>query len=342
MDGQIPDSDNPSDLDIPTGPALNNGTTIRKAVHFKNRNTGLAVFGAVQLIMGCCSLLMVVLLVVLANEPSFGMLADSKTMVPLIGMYVLAGVMLSYLGIGSILAKRWARALTLVLAWMGLVSGVWAIFVMAFWTPELSNQGVTQDAGLFYLLFLIVTGGVLVIVPGLFVLFYRSPHVRDTCQYRNPELSWTDHCPLPVLGLSLLLAFGSVSMLMTSLGVGVIPVFGVFFRGTAGLVVIIGIGLLFAYLALATYKLKKSAWWATLIVYFLFGVSSVVTYSRFTMIEFYQEMGYPEEQLQLLKESEMAVIEYSPLITGLSFLMMLAYIVFVRKHFVADSTGKTA
>ena len=41
-----------------------------------------------------------------------------------------------------------------------------------------------------------------IVVPGILVIFYRSPHVLATGQTRHPSPSWTDACPLPVLGKS--------------------------------------------------------------------------------------------------------------------------------------------
>ena len=49
-----------------------------------------------------------------------------------------------------------------------------------------------------------------VIIPGILILVYSRADVRLTCETRNPLASWTDRCPLPVLGIALL--YGSTLM----------------------------------------------------------------------------------------------------------------------------------
>ena len=34
-----------------------------------------------------------------------------------------------------------------------------------------------------------------IVIPGVAVLFYRSPHVKHTCEVRDPVERWTDRCP---------------------------------------------------------------------------------------------------------------------------------------------------
>ena len=43
---------------------------------------------------------------------------DPKAMIPGLGMYVAAAVVLIWLGIGSIQARRWAWSLTVVFSWL--------------------------------------------------------------------------------------------------------------------------------------------------------------------------------------------------------------------------------
>src|SRR4029079_15914317 len=75
-----------------------------------------------------------------------------------------------------------------------------------------------------------VTFVIYIVIPGIAVLFYRSPHVKHTCDVRDPVARWTDRCPLPVLALCLLQAFSVPVVLLT------IPVYGAVFP-LAGFVV---------------------------------------------------------------------------------------------------------
>jgi hypothetical protein len=59
----------------------------------------------------------------------------------------------------------------------------------------------------------VFNGVVFVLLPAIWTYFYRSPHVKATCEARDPVARWTDACPLPVLGFCLWLLF-SVPMLL--------------------------------------------------------------------------------------------------------------------------------
>ena len=90
----------------------------------------------------------------------------------------------------------------------------------------------------------IVTGAfmacIYILLPAVFLFFYHRASVRATCQRRDPQIRWTDRCPMPVLALSILLAWGAACCLFSMVAYrGVMPLFGVFASGTAGAVVIL-------------------------------------------------------------------------------------------------------
>jgi hypothetical protein len=311
---------------------------------FKDRSTGLIIFGALQIAMGCCCALLILFMLLVL--PSVGAPTNVRMMIPALGVYALSAVLLTTLGVGSILARRWARALTLVAAWMWLVIGVMTMIIMSLWMPNISNLAaqenqVPPEATIFFQVVMLGTMGCMyVAIPGIFVFFYRSAHVKATCEFKNPKLSWTDHCPLPVLALSLLLGIGSVSMIFSLSYGGVVPFFGFLLKGVSGALAIVGITILFAYLAWATYKLKMAAWWTTLVVYLVFGISTVVTFWRISMIEFYRELAFPEEQLELIEKSGMIEAMNMPLMMGASFAVLVGYMLWVRRYFVARSATR--
>jgi hypothetical protein len=184
-------------------------------------------------------------------------------------------------------------------------------------------------------------GCMYLVVPGIFISFYQSAHVKATCEFKDPHVRWTDNCPLPVLALSLLLGFGAASTMIFSVCCGgVIPFFGILLKGVPGALVILGVTLLFAYLAWATYKLKMGAWWTTLAVYGVLGISTIVTFSRINMMEFYREMDVPEQQLELMRKSGMVERMNMPLMMGVSFAVLVAFMLWVRRYFVAGSAAK--
>ncbi len=56
--------------------------------------------------------------------------------------------------------------------------------------------------------------GGMVILPLLFVLFYRSRHVKATCESYHPAPDWSEACPLPLLALSLMFFVGAVTLMV--------------------------------------------------------------------------------------------------------------------------------
>src|ERR1035438_7524559 len=101
---------------------------------YKDRSTGLILFGILTLLLGCLAGLFVPMML-------FGQLAAARTtqvptsfatMLPGMAVYGMLAVALIWLGIGSIQARRWARALLLIFSWSWLLMGIVALIVMGF------------------------------------------------------------------------------------------------------------------------------------------------------------------------------------------------------------------
>ncbi|QDU09410.1 hypothetical protein [Gimesia aquarii] len=311
---------------------------------FKDRSTGLIIFGLLQIFMGgCCALMIPLMLLSLAVAPDVNPQLDTQTLVPAIGIYTLLAVLLIWLGVGSFLARRWARALTLVLAWIWLVIGIMAMIMIAVWMPNLFNMiGQDQKIPPEMLLFMqvVMTGTIgcmYLFLPGIFVLFYQSKHVKATCEMKDPHVRWTDKCPLPVLAMSLMLGYSSLSIFYSASYGFVTPFFGIILKGLSGGLVMLAFSLLAVYLAWATYHLKIVAWWTMLIAYVTFGISGIITFSRIDMMDLYKEMDMPKEQLKIIEQSGIVDRMNLPLMFSLSFVVFVGYMLWVRKYFVSSS-----
>jgi hypothetical protein len=313
---------------------------------YGDRSTGLSIFGFLQIAMGGFAALMVplMLLSVMFN-PQPGA-ASAAQMIPAAGIYAVIGVVLVWLGIGSIRTRRWARALTLVLAWMWLAMGVMSLVMFALFMPNMSKilaaqgeQMPPQAMTMMYVMMFGTMSCMYLVLPGIFIAFYQRADVKATCDARDPTVRWTDHCPLPVLSLSLMLGWGATSVIWSA-GYGfVAPLFGIILKGVPGAVFFLAMSLMFGYLARATYKLKLQAWWATLGVGLFFGLSTLVSFSRMSLMDLYREMNFPEDQLKMMEE--MGVLEMNiPLMMTVSFAMFAGYLLWVRRYFVAAVAAK--
>ncbi|MCA9139964.1 MAG: hypothetical protein KDB00_24495 [Planctomycetales bacterium] len=303
----------------------------------KPRSTGLAIFGTLQIGMGgLCALLVPLMVFSILVGPQAGSVPASQ-MLPAIGIYSLLAIGLVTLGIGSILARRWARALTLVLAWMWLVMGIISMVSMLFVMPNIMAAGTPAPSptalSFIYGVMIAMTVGIYIILPGIFILFYRRSDVKATCELCDPKVRWTDKCPLPVLSLSLMLAFGTSSVLWGAPCGYVMPFFGIFIKGIPGAILMVCLSVLFGYLAWAIYKMKISAWWITLAVLLLAGLSAVITFVFHDVIDLYREMNFPQDQLDIMEKSGAFGMNF-PLLMAINTVAFIGYLLWVRRYFL--------
>jgi hypothetical protein len=200
---------------------------------YKDRSTGLMIFGTLTILLGCLAgLLVLMMLVSLAVAPKTAAAPASFAQVlPAMSLYLALAVTLIWLGIGSILARRWARALLLIFSWSWLVIGIVTVMVMAFVLPKMlrnlpSTGTADQPAmppgviGVMMVLMFLIFGVFFVVMPAIWTFFYSSRHVKATCEARDGVARWTDACPLPVLAVSLWLLFClPMLLLMRSQGI---------------------------------------------------------------------------------------------------------------------------
>ena len=314
---------------------------------YKDRSTGLVVFGVLTILLGCLSGLFVPIML-------FGQAMAVKTakvpgnfsaILPAIFIYGGLAVALVWLGIGSTMARRWARALLLIFSWSWLGLGLFAIAVMAFIMPiVLANLPSTGTAnhpalppaavdGVLIVMFLVL-GVVFVLFPAIWTYFYSSRHVKATCEARDPLMSWTDACPLPVLALCLWLVFSVLMILVMPIVChGVAPFFGMFLTGVPGMIYYLAIAALWGCAAWLLYHLDQRGWWLILIAICVLSVSGILTFARHDILEMYRLMNYPEAQIQQIQKSGLLVGNNMTWLMVFSMVPFLGYILFIKRYF---------
>ena len=212
------------------------------ATPFKDRSVGLIIFGVLTILLGCLALLAVFLMLLgqAMSARTTTVPTNFAAILPGIAMYGVLAVVLVWLGIGSMMARRWARALLLIFSWSWLVLGVFILAFMGFFIPKtLANlppsptgaNGVTAVVMVFMFL---IFGVLFLVLPAVWTFFYSSRHVKETCERRDTAIRWTDACPLPVLALCVWLIFSVLMLLvMPFMTNGVMPFFGMFLSGGA-------------------------------------------------------------------------------------------------------------
>jgi hypothetical protein len=321
-------------MDPPPPPPLPN---------FKDRRTGLLVFGIFEILLGVVCVLFAGLMLLgqtmLARNAGTPM--SLRMLAPALLMYLGLAVVFVWLGIGSIQCRRWARALMLILAWCWLSIGIITVPFMAMILPRALTNATQKGAALppgfligIIIIQLLFVSVLLVALPAALVFFYRSPHVKATCEMRDPVRRWTDACPLPVLGVALMLWLGAVMLSSFPIAYrGVMPFFGVLLEGWAGTVFALSLVVLWLWLGRAWYKVQAWGWGVLLVVLIGFSVSNFLTFHRVDITEMYQKMGYPQAQIDLIRQQGIVTNSLMAWSSALWLLPMLGYMFWVKRFF---------
>jgi hypothetical protein len=173
-----------------------------------------------------------------------------------------------------------------------------------------------------------------VIIPAVLVLFYGSKNVKATCEFRDSQVRWTDKCPLPVLAVSLLFGVWAVSMLSLGACRWTVPFFGFIATGMKGAAIALVGMLLYGYVARGLYKLSIKAWWCAVLLTILWALSTAITFSRVPLLDFYQKMNFPQQQLEIMKQC-MPQASTMALFFGLWVVGFLVYLLYTKKYFAS-------
>jgi hypothetical protein len=319
---------------------------IMQSSDFKDRKTGLVVFGILQIIHGGFFALMVPLMIIgmiasAARGDSSAPPINASMMIPGILFYVLVAVWFIWMGIGSIKARRWARALILVSSWLWLICGICGLIFMLLLMPQMydrmgqSGQMPPEAVVVMKYVMMGFMTVFYVIIPAVLVLFYGSKNVKATCEFRDSQVRWTDKCPLPVLAASLLFGVWAVSMLSLGACGWTVPFFGFIATGIKGAAIALVGMLLYGYVARGLYKLSIKAWWCAVLLAILWPLSTVITFSRVSLLDFYQKMNFSQQQLEIIKQYGMPQTSIMALFFGLWVVGFLGYLLYTKKYFAS-------
>jgi hypothetical protein len=312
---------------------------------YKSRRGGLIVFGIAQIAFGLLAALMAVLvastLLIGGHKPDAS-IPPPRAVAGVVPLYLAIACLLITLGAGSLMARRWARALTLVLSWMWLISGALGIVAFIAMSRSMFASLPPEQAGArpFVIGCTVAIFAIFgVLIPVLFVLFYRSPNVRATVEALDPVPRWTDRVPLRVLAFSCWMFFGAASVLMSSAMYQVLPFGSLLLRGFAATGMMLAFVALSLFIAIGSLKLMPSAWWVALGMFVFGTVYSVVFMPRTNWEAWYSALGMNADprQMEILRAMYSGPFFY----TWLAVLWMayLAFLLYIRRDFFRMSNG---
>lgn len=302
----------------------------------KDRSTGLVVFGVLHILLGLVSLLLL-----LATAASAELVArrslQSAPQVSIAQGLLFYGVASFYfigVGIGSIRARRWARAVAAAVTSIWTIGGLFALAVLLITLPHImvlvppSQEAAVKVSSI---AFVVVA---LIVLPLLMALFYASRDTGLTCDERDPRLRWTDRVPVSVLALALVLAFGAVMMLINS-GRPVYVAFGYIMTGAPAALAIIAFAILFAYLAVQVYRLRESAWWVLLLLHIITGAMSIAALGRTDLNEVYRRMGMLTPQVQAMHLEQITRNPALWITIAVGWVAYLWFLLRIRRYFAS-------
>ena len=314
---------------------------------YKDRSTGLIVFGILTLLLGCFIGLLMPLVFfgqMMAAQAPGAPPVNSATFLPALTIYGILAVTLIWLGIGSIKARRWARALLLIFSWSWVIMGIFTTAIMPFVMARSfanlpANTKTVQPAMTPAIIMGVIVGTVVffsiffIIVPTVWTFFYGSRHVKATCEARDPVTRWTDACPLPVLAFCLWTWLAVPLMLaMPFTGHAVMPFFGVFISGLAGSVCCLIIATIWGTAGWWLYRLELRGWWLILVALVVFMMSGVLTYARHDIAELYQLQGYTQAQIDQIQKIGLMTGNRMSWMMVLITLPFAGYLLFIKRY----------
>jgi hypothetical protein len=322
---------------------------------YPDRSERLMLLGIGQVLLGClCGLMAAVIVAATMLGPMGamppGQSTSLKAVIPALVFYVLLAVALIWLGIGLIRARRWAWTLTVLLSWMWLLMGLAAFAMFVFFMGPMMRESMAQQAKMpteAIMVMLIVMAAfmacIYILLPGVYIVLCHNESVRATCQRRDPKIRWTDRCPMPVLALTVIQSLGAVAMPSALAYGSVIALFGVFLSGPLGTVAIVLIMLVLAYLAWGGYRLQMAAWWGMLLAGMVGALNMVITFSRTDLMQMYEKMGFPPEQLEMMRKTGIVELmsRWGPWMGLAAGAGWLGYLLYVRRYFVASREAAT-
>src|SRR5437879_2481456 len=182
---------------------------------FKNRRGLLIAFGVFQLLIAAVMFMFAALMLFIPTSEIAKSQPPGAPQFPLALIsifYAAIGVLFATLGIGSILAKNWARIGTLVVSWFWLGIGIISFLFSALLMPSiLKNVSYPQQnlpphfERTVLIASLVMTGTLFVLLPGIFLIVYHGKNVKATCLAGR---SANESAGRPVLMTVLIFLFG--------------------------------------------------------------------------------------------------------------------------------------
>lgn len=314
---------------------------------FKDRRTGLIIFGILSCLIGGFSALGALSLpfAIFASRMTPGSpTPDLRSLIVAGIIYLSFATLFIWIGIDSFRAKRWVRPIVLSLGWTWLIMGICGMGMLIFTAPQMAevmSASATAQGGpplpptfatVVMVVMFVFSGLLYLALPIAYLLFYSGKNVRATLEHYDPNSSWTERVPVQILGLTVGLALAALAML-ASMAYAVLPIFGTILVGLPAVIAFLVISAMFAFAAWLTYQRRLLGWWMTTILTIVLPISIIISMRRYTLAEIYAGAGLPPESLKMLEMYSSQGNLPSIVAMAILTLACIGYMLYVLKYF---------
>jgi hypothetical protein len=319
---------------------------------FKNRRGWLIFFGVIEILIACLCLLLVALtatgFVAMRSAPTGAPALSAAGAVMAVLFYAAFGVLFLILGAGSIERKNWARVGSQIASGFWLFIGAFSSLFLAFILPKSIEQQskvpIEQLRPILFGmgLFMIV---LMVLLPATLLVFYSLGSVRATCLATGVGQGTTiastgadaGQPPVSVILLALWECFGALSVLSLIVARANV-VFGVVVRGPSAILLMAVNALLCGIAAWLIYHRDYLGWAISLFKTLFWTASWIVTILTRNLIDIYRQMGFSDQQLQLVRQlPRFQSVTLVSIMSGLAVFWIL--LLYTKKFFSRAGTG---
>ncbi len=305
----------------------------------KDRSGGLIFFGIIHILLAVV-IVLVILMTIAATEIAArrgAVIAPQASLAPNLLVYAIFGAYAFSVGVGSIRARRWARALAVAVSWIWLLSGILSAVMLVFVMPHVMALVPASASATVAAITVTIVIFFYILPPVVFILFYQRSDVRATVEARDPRPRWTDRVPIPVLAVSLVLAFGAI-VLIGNIGRSIVPIFGRTLTGPAATLTLVALAALLGWLSVQFYRLKESAWWTLILLQIIGGVAGVLTLVRTDFNALYERMGLMTPQLRAMHLEQVFSNPWLWSVLGIAWTLYFAFLIWLRRYFGSPSS----
>jgi hypothetical protein len=172
-----------------------------------------------------------------------------------------------------------------------------------------------------------------IVLPLIFVLFYRGPNVRATVEAVDAVPRWTDGLPLPLLIFALWMLSGGLCMLFLGPMYTAFPVGPWMLRGVSALALMLTIAGATLFIGLGSLKRMRAAWWAALVLLVVGVAYGAVFMRKIDVSAWYKAMSMPIDPRQLVMIQSIYSSPFFYLWMAVMWAAYLGLLLYLRRYF---------